>query len=57
MAIVITNKAQMKEIMKDEAKALVVRFCQLNGYAVPKLSVEIKLATTEQKATTLTAEM
>lgn len=40
MAVVITNKAQMKEIMKDEAKALVVRFCQLNGYAVPKLSVE-----------------
>lgn len=44
MAVVITNKAQMKEIMKDEAKALVVRFCKLNGYAVPKLSVEKRSA-------------
>ena len=40
MAVAITDKAQMREIMKNEAKALVVRFCQLNGYAVPKLSVE-----------------
>ena len=39
MAVMITNKAQMKEIMKDEAKALVVRFCQLNGYEVPKLKI------------------
>lgn len=40
MAVVITNKAQMKEIMKDEAKALVVRFCQLNNIKVPRLSIE-----------------
>lgn len=44
MAVVITDKAQMREIMKNEAKALVVRFCQLNGYAVPKLLVEKRSA-------------
>ncbi len=39
MARIITDKAQMKEIMKDEAKALVVRFCQLNNFEVPVLVV------------------
>lgn len=39
MAITITNKAQMKEFMKDEAKALVVRFCNLNNIRVPRLEI------------------
>ncbi len=38
--ITITNAAQMKEIMKTEAKALVVRFCKLNNIELPKLSIE-----------------
>lgn len=38
--VTITNAAQMKEIMKTEAKALVVRFCRLNNIELPKLSIE-----------------
>lgn len=37
--VVITDKVQMRTIMKDEAKALVVRFCKLNNFKVPTLVI------------------